>query len=107
MEKDIKLDYEKFKITLVNEANAEDTDMVIEFTCKRDGDNKITEVLVDPALFEKEPSFTTNVYLDVVNVLMAIKKQFDNNKPYETLHVLNKDEYKEYVTKVLGNKIEG
>ena len=102
----IKLEYEKLKIVFTNEANTEDTDLFVELTFKRDGDNKLTQVSIDPSVFEKEPSFAGNVYLDVVNLLMVIKKQLDDNQPYEKVHVLTREEYKQYVIKVLGHKIE-
>jgi hypothetical protein len=47
-----------------------------------------------------------NMYMDTLNVLMTIKKLLDNKESYEGLHILTRAEYKEYVTKVLGLKIE-
>jgi hypothetical protein len=35
-----------------------------------------------------------------------VKEIFDLGQTYEGLHVLTRAEYKEYVTKVLGHKIE-
>jgi hypothetical protein len=96
----------KIKIVFRNETNSDEKELFIEFECKKDGDTKATNVGLDPLVFSREASFMGNMYMDTLNVLMTIKKLLDNKEPYEGLHILTRAEYKEYVTKVLGLKIE-
>jgi hypothetical protein len=46
------------------------------------------------------------VYMDTLNILMKIKESFDSGEGYQGLHILTREEYKEYVTKVLGHKLK-
>jgi hypothetical protein len=46
------------------------------------------------------------VYMDTLNVLMKVKESFDNGEGYQGLHILSREEYKEYLIKVKGLKIE-
>jgi hypothetical protein len=102
----IKLQNEKIKVVFSNEANPDEGNLFVEFTCVRDGESKITTVGVDPSVFTRDTSFMGAMYMDMVNVLMTVKKQFDANQPYEGVHILTREEYKQYVTKVLGHKIK-
>jgi hypothetical protein len=104
--KKIELKDQKIKVVFKNETDSDEKELFIEFECKKEGDIKVTTVGLDPLIFNTEASFIGSIYMDTVNVLMTIKKLFDNKEPYEGLHVLTRAEYKEYVTKVLGLKIE-
>ena len=46
------------------------------------------------------------MYMKTIDLLLTVKKIFDAGETYEGLHILTRAEYKEYVTKVLGYKIE-
>jgi hypothetical protein len=103
---EIKLQNEKIKVVFSNEANPDEGNLFVEFTCVRDGESKVTTVGADPSVFTRDSSFMGTVYMDMVNVLMTIKKQLDNNQAYEGVHILTREEYKQYVIKVLGHKIK-
>ena len=53
----------------------------------------------------RNPDVISNIYFDVVNTLLKIKEALDSGKGYEGVHTLTREEYKEYVTKVLGFNI--
>ena len=46
------------------------------------------------------------MYMKTIDLLLTVKQIFDAGETYEGLHILTRAEYKEYVTKVLGYKIE-
>jgi hypothetical protein len=104
--KAIKLENEKIKVVFTNEADSNESDLVMTLTITRDGEKKITSVSIDPSVLSREASFMGEMYMKTVDVLFAVKKIFDAGETYEGLHVLTRAEYKEYVTKVLGYKIE-
>ena len=104
--KTIKLENEKIKVVFINEADPNESDLVMTLTVTRDGEKKITSVGMDPSLINREASFMGEMYMKTIDVLFAVKKIFDAGETYEGLHVLTRAEYKEYVTKVLGYKIE-
>ena len=45
------------------------------------------------------------LYYEILDVLLKVKMGYDENGQYPDLHIITRDEYKEYVTKVLGIKI--
>jgi len=104
--KTIKLENEQIRIVFTNEANPDESELVMALTVTRDGEKKITSVDLDPSLINREVSFMGEMYMKTIDVLYAVKKIFDAGETYEGLHILTRAEYKEYVTKVLGHKIE-
>lgn len=106
MENAIKLENEQIRIVFTNEANPDESDLVMAITVTKDEEKKITSVGLDPSLIGREVSFMGEMYMKTIDVLYAIKKIFDAGQTYEGLHVLTQEEYKQYVIKVLGYKIE-
>ncbi len=104
--KTIKLENEKIKVVFTNEANYDESELVMTLTVTRDGEKKITSLSIDPSLINREASFMGEMYMKTIDVLYAVKKIFDAGETYEGLHVLTREEYKQYVIKVLGHKIK-
>lgn len=104
--KTIELKNEKIRVVFTNEKNPDESQLVMTLTLTKDGEKKITSIGLDPSLINREVSFMGEMYMKTIDVLYAVKKIFDAGETYEGLHVLNRAEYKEYVTKVLGRKIE-
>jgi hypothetical protein len=104
--KTIELKNEKIRIVFTNEENPDESQLVMTLTLTKDGEKKITSVGLDPSLINREVSFMGELYMKTIDVLYAVKQIFDAGEIYEGLHVLTRAEYKEYVTKVLGHKIE-
>ena len=104
--KEVELKNEKIKVVFTNEANPDESELVITLSITKDGEKKITSLELDPSLINREVSFMGEMYMKTIDVLYAVKKIFDAGETYEGLHVLTRAEYKEYVTKVLGHKIE-
>jgi hypothetical protein len=104
--KTIELKNEKIRIVFTNEENPDESQLVMTFTVTKDGEKKITSVGLDPSLINREVSFMGEMYMKTIDLLYTVKEIFDLGQTYEGLHVLTRAEYKEYVTKVLGHKIE-
>ena len=104
--KEVELKNEKIRVVFTNEANPDESELVMTLSITKDGEKKITSLELDPSLFNREVSFMGEMYMKTIDVLYAVKKIFDAGDTYEGLHVLTRAEYKEYVTKVLGHKIE-
>lgn len=104
--KTINLENEQIRVVFTNEANPDESELVMTLTVKRDGEKKITSVGLDPSLINREVSFMGEMYMKTIDVLYTVKKIFDAGEIYEGMHVLTRAEYKEYVTKVLGRKCE-
>jgi DNA-binding protein YbaB len=104
--KTIKLENEQIRIVFTNEANPDESELVMALTVTKDGDKKVTSVGLDPSLIDREVSFMGEMYMKTIDVLYAVKKIFDAGETYEGLHVLTKEEYKQYLIKVKGLKIE-
>jgi hypothetical protein len=104
--KTIELKNEKIRVVFTNEENPDESQLVMTLTLTKDGEKKITSIGLDPSLINREVSFMGEMYMKTIDVLYAVKKIFDAGETYEGLHVLSRTEYKEYVTKVLGRKIE-
>jgi hypothetical protein len=104
----LKAEDQKLKIVFINESNPDEKPLEMYFTLERIEDVKVTTLGIDSSLFSKEtkPSLMNALYMDTVNVLGTVKNLFDAGKSYEGLYILTREEYKEYVTKVLGLKIE-
>ena len=102
----IKLENEQIRIVFTNEANPDEPELVMRFTTKKDGEKKITSVSLDNSLLNTEATFMNEMYMNTLNSLLTVKEIFDAGKTYEGLHVLTREEYKQYVIKVLGHKIE-
>lgn len=56
-------------------------------------------------LINGTPTVVSNVFLDTVKLVNAIKQSMEVDKCYEQVFTLTKKEYTEYVRKVLGIKI--
>jgi len=99
---------QKLKIVFINESTPDEKPLEMYFILEKIDDVKVITLSIDPSLFSKEtkPSLMNALYMDTVNVLGTVKNLFDAGKSYEGLHILTREEYKEYVTKVLGHKIE-
>ena len=97
---------EKIRIVFTNEENPDESQLVMTFTVTKDGEKKITSVGLDTSLINREVSFMGEMYMKTIDLLYTVKEIFDSGQTYEGLHVLTRAEYKEYVTKVLGHKIE-
>lgn len=104
--KTIELKNEKIRIVFTNEENPDESQLVMTFTVTKDGEKKITSVGLDTSLINREASFMGEMYMKTIDLLYTVKEIFDLGQTYEGLHVLTRAEYKEYVTKVLGHKIE-
>jgi hypothetical protein len=104
--KTIELKNEKIRIVFTNEENPDESQLVMTFTVTKDGEKKITSVGLDTSLINREVSFMGEMYMKTIDLLYTVKEIFDAGQTYEGLHVLTRAEYKEYVTKVLGHKIE-
>jgi hypothetical protein len=104
--KTIELKNEKIRIVFTNEENPDESQLVMTFTVTKDGEKKITSVGLDPSIINREVSFMGEMYMKTIDLLYTVKEIFDLGQTYEGLHVLTRAEYKEYVTKVLGHKIE-
>ena len=104
--KTIELKSEKIRVVFTNEENPDESQLVMTLTLTKDGEKKITSIGLDPSLINREVSFMGELYMKTIDVLYAVKQIFDAGETYEGLHVLTRAEYKEYVTKVLGRKIE-
>ena len=104
--KTIELKNEKIRIVFTNEENPDESQLVMTLTLTKDGEKKITSVGLDPSLINREVSFMGEMYMKTIDLLYTVKEIFDLGQTYEGLHVLTRAEYKEYVTKVLGHKIE-
>ena len=104
--KTIELKNEKIRIVFTNEENPDESQLVMTFTVTKDGEKKITSVGLDTSLINREVSFMGEMYMKTIDLLYTVKEIFDLGQTYEGLHVLTRAEYKEYVTKVLGHKIE-
>jgi hypothetical protein len=104
--KTIELKNEKIRIVFTNEENPDESQLVMTFTVTKDGEKKITSVGLDTSLINREVSFMGEMYMKTIDLLYTVKEIFDSGQTYEGLHVLTRAEYKEYVTKVLGHKIE-
>ena len=104
----VKLEDQKLKIVFINEGNSSEKSLEMYFSVENKDGAKVISLGIDPSLFsaEMEPSFMNGLYLDTVAVLHKVKELFETNKVYEGLYVLSKEEYKDYVKKVLGVKIE-
>lgn len=104
----VKLEDQKLKIVFINESNSSEKSLEMHFSVENKDGAKVISLGIDPSLFsaEMEPSFMNGLYLDTVAVLHKVKELFETNKVYEGLYVLSKEEYKDYVKKVLGVKIE-
>lgn len=104
--KEIKLGNEKIKIVFTNEADPNESDLVMTFTVTKDGEKKTTSVGLDTSIINREVSFMGEMYMKTIDLLYTVKEIFDAGETYEGLYVLTRAQYKEYVTKVLGYKIE-
>jgi len=96
------------KIVFQDEA-PEDKQLSITIDGINNEENKISalEVTMTPGdadAFEYNP-LVANMYFDILNLIMVIKMEYDKGKKYEGLHTLTREEYKQYVTKVLGYEI--
>lgn len=101
--KEIKLENEKIKVVFTNEAHPDETSLEVEFICTRNSEGvKETQVLIDPSVFTREPSFMGELFMNTVNSLLTVKGIFDKGELYEGLHTITIDQYKEYLIKVRG-----
>jgi hypothetical protein len=44
--------------------------------------------------------------MDTLNILIKVKESFDSGEGYQGLHILSREEYKQYLIKVKDLKIE-
>ena len=102
----MKIKDQKIKVVFTNEADPNESELVTTITLTREGEEKIISVSLDPSVIDKEASFMGEMYMKTIDLLLTVKEIFYAGETYEGLHILTRAEYKEYVTKVLGYKIE-
>ena len=105
--KEVKLENEKIKVVFTNEANPDEPSLFVEFICVKNSEGKKeTQVLVDPSIFNREPSFMGELFMNTFDSLLTIKEIFNKDEIYEGLETITKEQYKQYLIKVKGIKIE-
>ena len=73
--KEIKIENEKIKVVFTNEANPDEPSLFVEFICVKNSEGKKeTQVLVDPSIFNREPSFMGELFMNTFDSLLTIKK---------------------------------
>jgi hypothetical protein len=91
--KEIKIENEKIKVVFTNEANPDEPSLFVEFICVKNSEGKKeTQVLVDPSIFNREPSFMGELFMNTFDSLLTIKEIFkkmkymkrDNNEQYKS-----------------------
>jgi len=105
MEK-VKINDQNIKVVFSNENGSGELPLEMGLILSKEEDKKVITVTLDPKLTTTEDSFMGAVYMDTLNILMKVKESFDSGEGYQGLHILTRTEYKEYVTIVLGHKIE-
>jgi len=105
--KKVKLENEKIKVVFTNEANPDKPSLEIEFICTKNSEGiKETQLLIDPSVFNTEASFMGELYMNTFDSLAMVKKIFDKGELYKGLQTITKEQYKQYLIKVEGIKIE-
>jgi len=102
----VKINDQNIKVVFSNENESGELPLEMGLILSNEGDKKVITVTLDPKLTTTEDSFMGAVYMDTLNILMKVKESFDSGEGYQGLHILTREEYKEYVTIVLGHKIE-
>jgi hypothetical protein len=102
----VKLKDQKIRVVFTNENESNELPLEMVFTSNVEDGKRVTQISIDNKLTTTEASFMGSVYMDTLNVLIKIKELLDKKEFYEGLYVLSREEYKQYVTKVLGVKIE-
>ena len=102
----VKINDQNIKVVFSNENGSGELSLEMGLILSKEGDKKVITVTLDPKLTTTEDSFMGAVYMDTLNILMKVKESFDSGEGYQGLHILTRAEYKEYVTIVLGHKIE-
>jgi len=102
----VKINDQNIKVIFSNENGSGELPLEMGLILSKEGDKKVITVTLDPKLTTTEASFMGAVYMDTLNILMKVKESFDSGVGYQGLHILTRTEYKEYVIKVLGHKLE-
>lgn len=101
--KEIKLENERIKVVFTNEANPDEPSLQVEFICTRNSEGiKETQVLIDPSVFNREPSFMGELYMNTFDSLATVREIFDRGDLYEGVRTITIEQYKQYLIKVRG-----
>jgi len=103
---EVKINDQNIKVVFSNENESGELPLEMGLILSKEGDKKVITVTLDPKLTTTEAPFMGAVYMDTLNILMKVKESFDNGESYQGLHILSREEYKEYLIKVKGLKIE-
>ena len=102
----LKINDQNIKVVFSNENGSGELPLEMGLMLSKEEDEKVITVTLDLKLTTTEASFMGAVYMDTLNVLMKIKESFDSGEGYQGLHILSKEEYKQYLIKVKDLKIE-
>ena len=102
----LKINDQNIKVVFSNENGLGELPLEMGLILSKEGDKKVITVTLDSKLTTTEASFMGAVYMDTLNILMKVKESFDSGEGYQGLHILSREEYKQYLIKVKDLKIE-
>ena len=102
----VKINDQNIKVVFSNENGLGELHLDMGLILSKEGDKKVITVTLDSKLTTTEASFMGAVYMDTLNILMKVKESFDSGEGYQGLHILSREEYKQYLIKVKDLKIE-